>query len=676
MSRRHTVYMHPEILSYRYMMCDIRRPSSGQVSSFVIISMNVRRPTTKRRTTTTTTTTTTGFNSSFEQTKKFFSRSKRRVREKNKNTLFVFDSITDGLSILLLLSFTAISLQRGEKRKMGWKTKLHTAKKLHRPSLNDWECDGLYDTFPNYVRTIPPPSLSSSSSSSSSSSYHDPPPPPPKSEPCTTVTTKLWIVSPSVESSSSSKNDTNDSITGTCIPHGTIVPTDHGISSPTTTTTTIRTNDVGIPIYLDARTLPTATFRNQYEAQQIPCILQNIPAGYDNGIYTGSPWKAMERWTLDRFNDDDHHHQHHHHHHGTQKNSLRECYFKCGEDDHGKSIKVKLKYFLRYIQDNRDDSPLYIFDSHSLDRPQEYSSYSYDAAGSRNHQNNNNNNMNHDTSNKNNNNNNNMNHDTSNKNNSNSNSNNSHSNAATGDQQALFSSSSSSSSFVHDYVVPSYFQPDLFQYISHRRRPPYRWMLIGPQRSGTCIHIDPLGTHAWNTLMVGQKRWVLFPPHVAKHIVKGKGLIQSHEDDEAIHYFMTILPRIQQRAHRMRHTEEYTNFACYEFTQHAGETVFVPHGWWHAVLNITDTIGVTQNYASFQNFDSVWKQIRTHRKRMAWKLLQQLQIHHPHLAQRAKQMNEQDQFVMKYDPVQIRKRQLQQQHRKKDPQQQKVRQAV
>lgn len=219
-----------------------------------------------------------------------------------------------------------------------------------------------------------------------------------------------------------------------------------------------------------------------------------------------------------------------------------------------------------------------------------------------------------------------------------------------------------------DFIVPQHFDEDLFHLVGESRRPPYRWFLVGPERSGTTIHIDPLATSAWNTLIYGKKRWVLFPPYIPKRIVKGTDLIRKGEDDEAIHYFMYILPRIKQKAASQSSWKDsnntcgsrnpYQNFRCYEFTQNAGETVFIPNGWWHAVLNLTHTIGITQNFCSHRNFDEVWKKSRGGRKKMAWKWLCRLDNDYPHLAHRARQLNDQDRFVMKYDPVEVQKRDL------------------
>lgn len=102
-----------------------------------------------------------------------------------------------------------------------------------------------------------------------------------------------------------------------------------------------------------------------------------------------------------------------------------------------------------------------------------------------------------------------------------------------------------------DYTKPKYFDKNLFSLLPEDDMPPHRWFLIGPKRSGSEIHQDPLGTSAWNTSVQGHKRWILIPPGpgITKKFVRGKHLMNKGEDDEAIQYFDFIFPRLKAAEH-------------------------------------------------------------------------------------------------------------------------------
>ena len=136
----------------------------------------------------------------------------------------------------------------------------------------------------------------------------------------------------------------------------------------------------------------------------------------------------------------------------------------------------------------------------------------------------------------------------------------------------------------------AFFPDDLMSKMSER--PPHRWLLIGPQGSGTHIHRDPRGTIAWNALFHGVKIWTFFRPELTAAKVRSGDKYWSREQASS-YWFMNYLPGAVREC-----GVENVKIAI----QRPGDVLSVPPSWWHSVVNAEDVIGVTANGVSVDSF--------------------------------------------------------------------------
>jgi len=61
-----------------------------------------------------------------------------------------------------------------------------------------------------------------------------------------------------------------------------------------------------------------------------------------------------------------------------------------------------------------------------------------------------------------------------------------------------------------DYWQPGFVGWDVLSVLGEQR-PDHRWLIVGPERSGSTFHKDPNATSAWNAVVRGTKYWIMFP---------------------------------------------------------------------------------------------------------------------------------------------------------------------
>ena len=144
-----------------------------------------------------------------------------------------------------------------------------------------------------------------------------------------------------------------------------------------------------------------------------------------------------------------------------------------------------------------------------------------------------------------------------------------------------------------DYQVPECFGEDLFNVLG-AQRPDHRWLIIGPERSGSTFHKDPNATSAWNAVLRGSKYWIMFP------CSKPPPGVFVSEDQSEVTSPLSIAEWLIGFHAEAREMEGCVEGICGE-----GEVLHVPSGWWHLVVNLEPSVAITQNFVPKQHLGKV-----------------------------------------------------------------------
>lgn len=136
-----------------------------------------------------------------------------------------------------------------------------------------------------------------------------------------------------------------------------------------------------------------------------------------------------------------------------------------------------------------------------------------------------------------------------------------------------------------DYQVPELFRKDYFKLLGDSR-PDHSWIIIGSKRSGSTFHKDPNNTSAWNIALQGRKFWVMIPPNITP-----PGVMVDDEESEVTSPLSVgewILSGFYNDALKIPEVLMGITFP--------GECMYVPSNWWHLVINLDDSIAITENF--------------------------------------------------------------------------------
>jgi hypothetical protein len=120
-----------------------------------------------------------------------------------------------------------------------------------------------------------------------------------------------------------------------------------------------------------------------------------------------------------------------------------------------------------------------------------------------------------------------------------------------------------------------------------------RFAVFSHAGGGTQLHKDAWDFGFWNTCVYGLKRWLIFPD-MDKRTAALIGDLNTQVRIDPHTWFDTVYPLL--REHNIPH---------FDFMQGDGDMVFVPGGWYHQVISLTNSSSVSYNLFDRHSFKTV-----------------------------------------------------------------------
>ena len=118
----------------------------------------------------------------------------------------------------------------------------------------------------------------------------------------------------------------------------------------------------------------------------------------------------------------------------------------------------------------------------------------------------------------------------------------------------------------------------------------FEFFVGGPGAAFPSLHFDNYYIHAFLTQIHGEKEFICFPPDQSAYVYPGVGKrYNTSQLGDVEHPDLQQFPLFRQ-ARPLR------------FTLRAGETIFVPAGWWHTTRMHTVSITVSLNTANWSDW--------------------------------------------------------------------------